>query len=339
MRSASFIERGRINLANVKACTGRVRKRAENMQTSKIDSMPSFNKILFATDFSAASQAAFRTVLGICTMFQARLSILHVFEYANAVPPEAGRQLLELDSFYESARSSLDRLVQEARRSSVACESTMAGGIPSVTILETITSNAIDLAILGTNALHGFERLVFGSTAEVVLRKASCPVLTVGPQASSSTRTAQLKSPIVFATDFHLTTTHAICYAAAICKATGSPLHCLHVLPRTLEGGSHSYITLQIMTEALKHVANESGTTIDPPVCAITYGSEISNAVVAYARQQKAKLIVLGVREASMVASHVPAHIAYRIITEASCPVLTMAFASQPHVALAAACL
>jgi nucleotide-binding universal stress UspA family protein len=309
------------------------------MQTSTIDSVPSFNKVLLATDFSAASQAAFQTALAVCTAFHASLSILHVFEYANAVPPETGGQLLELNSFYESARSSLDRLVQEARQSGVACEATMGSGIPSVTIRETITSNAIDLAILGTNALHGFERLVFGSTAEAVLRKASCPVLTVGPQASNALRAAQTKGPVVFATDFHLTTTHAICYAAAICKATRSPLHCLHVLPRTLEGGSRKHVTLQIMTEALKHVANESGTAIDPPVCAIRYGSEISNAVVDYARQQKAKLIVLGVRQASMVTSHVPAHIAYRIITEASCPVLTMAFASQPHAALVAACL
>lgn len=309
------------------------------MQTSTIDSAPSFNKVLLATDFSAASQAAFQTALGVCTAFQASLSILHVFEYADTVAPETGGPPLELNSLYESARSSLDRLLQEARQSGVACEGMMGRGIPSVTIREAITSNVIDLAILGTNALHGFKRLVFGSTAEVVLRKASCPVLTVGPQASNAPRAAQMKSPVVFATDFHLTTTHAICYAAAICKATRSPLHCLHVLPRTLEGGSRRHITLQIMTEALKHVANESGTTIDPPVCAITYGSEISNAVVDYARQQKAKLIVLGVRQASMVASHVPAHIAYRIITEASCPVLTMAFASQPHATLAAACL
>ncbi len=309
------------------------------MQTSTIDPVPSFNKVLLATDFSAASQAAFQTALGVCTAFQASLSILHVFEYADAVPPETGGELLELDSFYQRTRSSLDGLLQVARRAGVTSETIMGSGIPAVTILETITSNAIDLAVLGTNALHGFERLVFGSTAEVVLRKASCPVLTVGPQASNAPRAAQLKSPVVFATDFHLTTTHAICYAAAICKVTRSPLHCLHVLPRTLEGGSRRHITLQIMTEALKHVASESGTTIDPPVCAITYGSEISSAVVDYARQQKAKLIVLGVREASMVASHVPAHIAYRIITEASCPVLTMAFASQPHAALAAACL
>lgn len=309
------------------------------MQTSTIDSVPSFNKVLLATDFSAASQAAFQTAIDVCNAFQASLSILHVFEYTNSVPPETGGQLLELDSFYEGARSSLDRLVQEARRSGVPCEATMGSGIPSVTIRETITSKAIDLVILGTNALHGFERLVFGSTAEVVLRKSSCPVLTVGPQASSAPGAAQIQSPVVFATDFHLTTTHAICYAAAICKVTKSPLHCLHVLPRTLEGGSRRHVTLQIMTEALKHVAKESGTTIDPPVCAITYGSEISNAVVDYARQQKAKLIVLGVRQASMVTSHVPAHIAYRIITEATCPVLTMAFASQPQAALVAACL
>jgi nucleotide-binding universal stress UspA family protein len=317
-----------------------VRKRAEkNMQTSTIDSVTSFNKVLLATDFSAASQAAFQTALSVCTAFQASLSILHVFENINTVAPETEGQLLELDGFYKSARSSLDRLVQEARRSGVACKATMGSGIPSVTILKTITANAIDLAVLGTNALHGFERLVFGSTAEVVLRKASCPILTVGPQASNAPPALRIKSPVVFATDFHHTTTHAICYAAAICKVTRSPLHCLHVLPRTLERGSRRHVTLQIMTEAMKHVANESGTNIDPTVCAITYGSEISNAVVDYARQQKAKLIVLGVRQASMVTSHVPAHIAYRIITEASCPVLTMAFASQPQAALVAACL
>jgi hypothetical protein len=42
-------------------------------------------------------------------------------------------------------------------------------------------------------------------------------------------------------------------------------------------------------------------------------------------------MIVLGVRQASLLASHVPEHITYRIITEANCPVLTMAFATQSN--------
>jgi hypothetical protein len=149
----------------------------------------------------------------------------------------------------------------------------------------------------------------------------------------------EIEGPVVFATDFGFKTIHAINYAAALCTATKSPLHCLHVLPRTVEGGVRSHVIPQIMTEALQHVAAVSGTAICPPVCATTYGSEISNAVVNYAMQQRAKLIVLGVRQASMAASHGPAHIAYRILTEAPCPVLTMAFASTPHSTFAAVCV
>jgi nucleotide-binding universal stress UspA family protein len=308
------------------------------MQYPMIDSIPSIKGVLLATDFSVASQAAFNTALRLCKTLRASLFILHVFEYANAVPPETGGQLLELDRIYQKAEASLDDLVQTARRAGVTCESTMGGGIAELTILEAIISKEVDLIVLGTNALHGFERLVFGSTAEAVLRRASCPVLTVGPQAGGPAKSDEPEGPVIFATDFHLTTTHAIRYAASFCKTMESPLHCLHVLPRTLAGGVRTQIIPQIMTEALQHVANESGTVIDRPVCAVAYGSEISNAVVEYARQQHAKLIVLGVRRASMLASHVPAHIAYRIITEAPCPVLTVAYASQPHATLAAAC-
>ena len=71
------------------------------MQTSLSRSEPSFNSVPFATDFSATSQAAFLTALGVRTALQARLSILHIFEYANAVPPETGGTALELDTFYE----------------------------------------------------------------------------------------------------------------------------------------------------------------------------------------------------------------------------------------------
>lgn len=308
------------------------------MQYPMTTSVPSFKNVLLATDFSVASQAAFETALRLCEALQSNLFILHVFEYADSVPPEPGRHLIELERVYDEARASLDDLVQTARRAGVKAEATMGSGMPEVTILEVIRSNEVDIAVLGTNALHGFERLVFGSTAEAVLRQASCPVMTVGPQAVDSAKADEPAGPVVFATDFNVTTTHAIRYAASFCKTMESSLHCLHILPRTLAGGVRSHVIPEIMAGALQHVASESGTVIDPPVCAVAYGSEISNAVVDYARQHRAKLIVLGVRQASMVASHVPAHIAYRIITEAPCPVLTVAYASQPHATLAAAC-
>lgn len=309
------------------------------MRHAQTQQTPGFSNVLIATDFSTASQAAFAAAVSLCASLRAKLTIVHVFEFASTVPPQVEGQLLELEPFYAQTQAALARLKQQAERAGIACETVLAGGLAYEAILATIEEKNVDLAILGTNALHGFERLVFGSTAEAVLRKAPCPVLTIGPRALDAGALPESDAPVVFATDFHRTTIPAICYAASFCKLSGSPLHCLHVLPRTLEDGKQSHIIPKIMTEALQHMAKESGTSMELPVCAITYGSEVSHAIVDYAAQQHAKLILLGVREASIAASHVPAHIAYRVIAEATCPVLTMAFASHARASARGACL
>jgi nucleotide-binding universal stress UspA family protein len=300
------------------------------MSAPAIDSLPCFDRLLVATDFSPASQAAFRTGLETCAAFGASLTILHVFESAETAPPETGGSLLDLQVMRENACESLAQMRRTAELAGVACDTVLETGMASPMVLEVILARSIDLAVLGTNALHGFERLVFGSTAEAVLRKSPCPVLTVGPRVPQCAKTAKPDGPIIFATDFDFNTIPAIRYAARFANLEGSPLHCLHVLPRTLEAGSQTEIVPSIMAEALQQLAAESGVVIDPPTCATTFGSEISYAVVDYARQHNARMIVLGVRRASLLASHVPEHITYRIITEANCPVLTMAFASHP---------
>lgn len=299
------------------------------MQTPAIDTAPSFRQILLATDFSAASRAAFQAALETCTRFGADLLILHIFEYAEIAPPETGGLLLEMQGIRERCQKDLEELCREASDAGVKCESLLQNGSAPSRILEIISEKQIDLTVLGTNALHGFERLIFGSTAETVLRKAPCPVLTVGPRVGRSSKDSHANGPIVFATDFDFTTMSAIRQAAYVASLAGAPLHCLHVLPRTFEDGSQCEIVPAIMAEALHQLASESGIAIQPPICATTFGSEVSYAVVDYARQHNAQMIVLGVRQASLLASHVPEHITYRIITEACCPVLTMAFSSH----------
>jgi nucleotide-binding universal stress UspA family protein len=301
------------------------------MQNPATNTMPAFDRLLVATDFSVASQAAFRAALDTCTALGASLVLLHVCEYPPA-GPETGGFLIEQQVLCEQCRNGLEELRQQADRAGVTSETILTHGVAASSILETIAVKQIDLVVLGTNALHGFERLVFGSTAEAVLRKSPCPVLTVGPRVGQGAKVpAKSDGPIIFATDFDFSTIHAIRYAACFSNLNGAPLHCLHVLPRTLEAGTQCEIVPSIMSEALQQVAAESGVVIDPPTCATTFGSEISYAVVDYAREQRARLIVLGVRQASLLASHVPEHITYRIITEANCPVLTMAFSSDPH--------
>jgi nucleotide-binding universal stress UspA family protein len=294
-------------------------------------------RVLLATDFSAASQAAFQAARVLCLSFRADLYILNVFEYAN--PPESGGMLLELDKFYHDAEQCLDDLIQEARRSDIKCEGKIGSGTSHSTILKTAETEHIDIIVLGTRSIHGFERLVFGSTAEAVLRSATCPVFTVGPRAASQ-KPGEEACPgaMVFATDFHDTTTEALQIAASFCSSMNLSLHCLHVLPRGVEGNFHKGGIPVIIMEALQHLMGTVENKVGPPVCAVTFGSEISRAVVDYARPNKASLIVLGIRRASLAASHIPTHIAYRIIAEAPCPVLTVAFPSghDPRILLKA---
>jgi nucleotide-binding universal stress UspA family protein len=257
--------------------------------------------------------------------------VLHVFEYSELVALDTGAQLTNVQLVHEAAQKQLLEAVETAQHAEVMCSSKLTYGYPPVEIVAAASESDVNLVVLGTNAFHGFERLVFGSTAEAVLREASCPVITVGPHARCSSEQPHSDTdPVVFATDFDLTTSNAIRYAAAFSRTIGAPLHCLHVLPRTFEDNSRNNIVPQIMTEALQQVVAESGVSVDAPVYSLTYGSEVSNAVVDYARQHHARLVVLGVMHASLVASHTPPHIAYRVITEAPCPVLTMCFKSHP---------
>ena len=306
--------------------------------------MPSFDRLLVATDFSAASQAACRTAIETCIALRAGLVILHVLNPDTATLPASvglvgdgqenderacDKEMPETVGHNDRCRASLEEMRQQALRAGVDCEAMLGSGNAAATILEAISAKKIDLVVMGTDALHGLDRIVFDSTTEAVLRKAPCPVLTVGPRAMNSEAAQMPAGPIVFATDFHFVTIHAIRFAAGFSRSTGSPLHCLHVMPRTLEACTRCQDVPAIMSEALQQLADESGVVVGAPICATTYGSEVSTAVVDYARQEKARLVVLGVRKASLLAAQ-HLHIAYRIITEAPCPVLTMAFASQP---------
>jgi len=305
------------------------------MSPTANDIMPSFDRLLVATDFSAASHAAYQTAVDTCIALRASLLILHVFQPAKTVAAEREEQGQEAKDHLDACQGALEALRRQAMQAGVDCEAILGRGNTTATILETISRKKINLAIMGTSALHGLERIVFDSTTEAVLRQAPCPVLTVGPRAMNPEKALQSNGPVIFATDFHFITIHALRFAACFSQLTLSPLHCLHVMPRTLEACTQCRVVPDIMSEALQQLAAESGVVFEDPICATTYGSEVSYAVVEYAKQHKAKLIVLGVRKASLADSHAPLHIAYRIITEAGCPVLTMAFASQPEAMIA----
>ena len=203
-------------------------------------------------------------------------------------------------------------------------------------ILDHIAHSDIDLAILGTTAARGLDRLLLGSTAESIFRRASCPIITVGPGLTQA-GIDQSGRPVIFATDFDDRSLGALRYAASLAEIFGSRLHVVHVLPLTVREGNGDVVP-SIVGDALHLLTLRIPTDGAVPHCETLHGSDVSHAITEYAKDQNAAFIVLGVRRKSAIAAHLPPHRTFRIIMTASCPVLTVAYDPQSALATAAGC-
>ncbi len=145
--------------------------------------------ILYATDFSEPSNGAFPVACALARDYGARLVVLHV------IPPPlfhgevvARRQ----EGFYEGYWAELRKL--QPPDPNVAVEYALEEGNAVEAILEAARQRGCDLIVLGTHGRTGLGRLLMGSVAEQVMRKAPCPVLTVRgplPQPAAVGSTAQ----------------------------------------------------------------------------------------------------------------------------------------------------
>ena len=137
--------------------------------------------ILHPTDFSASSAYAFRLARVLARDQVARLIVLHVGPQpltalggTEAVPPlpdEYGRAELEAKLRALQAPELEDRI-----------EHRLVFGDPVAEILRAAEGSMTDLIVMGTHGRTGFGRLLVGSTADQVLRRAPCAVLTARSQ-------------------------------------------------------------------------------------------------------------------------------------------------------------
>jgi len=133
--------------------------------------------ILFPTDFSEASEAAFQYAVEFARGSNGRLLIVHVQE---PIHPIVGGELAYLPSFEtdpEQLAAALSKIVPDDPQLTYAHQ--LVQGEPVTEIVNLAKAEHADLIILGTHGRTGVARLLMGSTAEQVLRRAPCPVLAV----------------------------------------------------------------------------------------------------------------------------------------------------------------
>jgi len=146
-----------------------------------------FTRILCAIDFSDCSMHALNYAMSLAQEADARLTVMHVLEPPSDAPADfhetvfgAPRTLTEyIAEAEEERRARLTEAVPEAVRAYCTVETMMAKGKPYREILRVASEQQSDLIVIGIHGRGAADLLFFGSTAQHVVRQASCPVLTL----------------------------------------------------------------------------------------------------------------------------------------------------------------
>jgi nucleotide-binding universal stress UspA family protein len=135
-----------------------------------------FKKILFATDFSPASEAALKFDTELARDSKALLLITHVEELPM---PYAGGEMYFAQPEYPNpeVKKMLEAITPPDK--SVRYEHRLVMGTAADDIVRVADEEGADLIVIGTHGRTGLMRVLMGSVAESVMRLATCPVLTV----------------------------------------------------------------------------------------------------------------------------------------------------------------
>lgn len=141
-----------------------------------------YGRILLPTDFSECSETAARTARRLAETFASRILLLHVLDERTAVDPMFRGELP-----LEAIRTRMEQFAQESMDAFLArlfsgfenFDTMLVTGIPYREILRSAREFPADLIVIGTHGRTGVEHVLFGSTAEKVVRLAPCPVLSV----------------------------------------------------------------------------------------------------------------------------------------------------------------
>jgi nucleotide-binding universal stress UspA family protein len=145
--------------------------------------MLELKNILVPTDFSATADSAVKYATGLADTFGATVHLLHVLhDPASFLSVEALGALPTLrEDLDRDAHQRLDGMLAGPDAKNIAVRRSVRMGNPFVEIIGYAQGHDIDLIVMGTHGRGPITHMLLGSVAEKVVRKSSCPVLTVRP--------------------------------------------------------------------------------------------------------------------------------------------------------------
>ena len=297
--------------------------------------------ILCPIDFSDASMHAVDQAVVIAGWYKARIAALHVCSPMLASVPGLGipgpGEAID-DTETERLRNEAAAHCGAATTAGIGLDILIERGQPASHILDRANSLPADLIVMGTHGISGFEHLILGSVTEKVLRKATCPVLTVPPRARATSRLPFKQ--LLCAVDFSDSSVTALEYAFSLARESDAGLTILHVLEWPWEEppapvleelpvaqgsalAEYRRYCEKSATVRLESLVPEAVRASRPPVTRLRNGKPYVE-ILRVAAEDSADLIVIGVRGRNPLDLGLFGSTANQVVRRATCPVLTL---------------
>jgi len=164
-------------------------------KSQNTDAWPHLHLILLPTDFSGCANYALPYAAAIARATQARIVCVHVVEpvvpavgYTGMADPLPIADISE--QLEDSAERELPMITDCEELNGLEVEDLIVHGDAAAEIVRVAGERAADLIVISSHGRTGLGRMIFGSTAEAVVRHASCPVLVVKPPAQEEERSS-----------------------------------------------------------------------------------------------------------------------------------------------------
>jgi nucleotide-binding universal stress UspA family protein len=304
--------------------------------------MIEIRRILCPVDFSDHSRRALDHAIAIARWYKSTVTVLHVFSPAPVAAFGPGPVVFEPIVLTDVDR---DQLLADVRAFAetesapgVTVEAVVRGGNTAGEILEQATSMKADLLVIGTHGRSGFDRLLLGSVAERVLRRAGCPVMTVpGPLPHVMPAAPVLYKRILCPVDFSASSLHALKYATSLAQETDGQLTVVHVVEHEFDtdGDAASVVERAGMTigDFLKEREERLCRRLQklaagaPEFCRVesllSYGKPWRE-VLRVAAERQSDLIVMGAQGRGTADRILIGSTTQHVARGAPCPVLTL---------------
>ena len=279
--------------------------------------------VVYATDFSPASENAGLYAARIADYLSATLLVAHAFNLSQAAL-EVEISQIQVSQQRKDLESLLSRQALLLGASPIDSISTLIEGEPKDVIPALADNNAPAIIVLGTHGRGRIDRGIIGSVAEKILRSSRWPTLTVGPHVKPVSSQTFPFARILFATDLSPVGANAAIYAVTFAEVFGAKIDVLNVIQddaiehpdRLSDLQAHFFKALEAL------VPNEAREFCDPRTF-VTVG-KAHDQILKHIRERSIDLLVLGIHKTSHLRMEMRTSGAFRIVVDAECPVLTI---------------